>query len=128
MGAHGSEIISVSWGVIVPGAQSHYGTGVLPSHGKLLYATATGTNNLYTTASAAATGGLTLKQLVDIGARHALIQGLTADVWLGFGEAAVANESILVVAKSIYRIENIGKLSHALYAASTGPVVLQAFL
>lgn len=128
MGALGSEIVSVEWGVIVPGAQSHFGTGVLPSHGKLLYATATGTDNLYTTASAAATGALTLKSLIDAGARHALIQGLTADLYLGFGEPAVAAESILVVAKAIYRIENIGKLSHALYALSTGPVVVQCFL
>jgi hypothetical protein len=120
--------MSQEWGVIVPGAQTHYGSGVLPSHGKLVYLTAVGTDNIYTKASDASTGGLTLKDMLEAGARHALIQGLSADVSIGFGEAAVADGSILVPAKSIYRIENIGKLAHALYLLSSGRVVVQLFM
>jgi len=122
---HGTEVMSVEWRTLVPGELIHVGgLPVQPIHTKLYYATCTGTNNLYTTADA---NGLTLKSLIDAGARHLLIQGQSADVFIGFGEAAVSGQSILAPAKSIYRIENIGLLAKYLFLLSTGPVVAQAF-
>lgn len=123
---NGSEVISVEWRCLIPGQPIHVGdpSVVMPAKTKLYYATCTGTNNCYTTADA---NGITLKMLIDAGARHLLIQGMTADVYIGFGEAAVSAQSILVPAKAIYRIENIGLLAKNLYLLSTGPVVVQAF-
>lgn len=118
----GSEVVSIEWGVLVPDAVNHVGSGRHPAVTKLVFASLDGTAPIHDIAAA---GGITLDSLPS--ARHLLVQGLSADLSIGFGMPAVAGESILIPAKQIYRIENIGKLRKYLYLLSTGPIIVQPF-